>query len=306
MTSTERGTLVTLALARNALGNYIPPMFIFNRKRFQKHFIRYSPTGSVGTANGSGWMQEDDFHFFLEHSKNYVRPTKEQRALLFLDNHSSHIALKNIEFCRENSIVFFLFPPHCTNKLQPVDRAICGPLKKALNTACDKWMRSNAGKVMSIYDIPSITKTAYDVAITAKNISAGFAAIRTWPVNRDIFGEADCLPSQVTDCILTTPVPKQASIVTTEALTEDPEERASAQNLTVDTVENNIVVEEGLQNRDHTAYVGFEERNVIPPVITGDNSKDPANIEPVAFTSIVRSPLATQSNILARNNKAVA
>lgn len=74
MTSAERGTLVTLALAGNAIGNYIPPMFIFPRKRFHEHFIRDGPTGSVGTANGSGWMQEDDFHFFLEHFKNHVRP----------------------------------------------------------------------------------------------------------------------------------------------------------------------------------------------------------------------------------------
>lgn len=120
MTSAERGTIVTLALAGNAVGNYIPPMFIFLRKRFQEHFIRDGPVGSVGTANGSGWMQEDDFYFFLEHFKNHVRPSKEQRALLFLDNHSSHMALKNIEFCRDNGIILLTFPPHCTHKLQPV------------------------------------------------------------------------------------------------------------------------------------------------------------------------------------------
>ncbi|XP_046972346.1 uncharacterized protein LOC124539067 [Vanessa cardui] len=61
MTSAERGTLVTIALAGNALGNHIPPMFIFPRKRFNDHFIRDGPIGSIGTANGSGWMQEEDF-----------------------------------------------------------------------------------------------------------------------------------------------------------------------------------------------------------------------------------------------------
>ncbi|XP_045456095.1 MFS-type transporter clz9-like [Melitaea cinxia] len=154
MTSAERGTLVTLALAGNAVGNYIPPMIIFPRKRFQEHFIRDGPVGSVGTANGSGWIKEDDFYFFLEHFKNHVRPSKEQRALLLLDNHSSHMALKNIEFCRDNGIILLTFPPHCTHKLQPMDRAIFGPLKKAINTACDNWMRSNAGKVMTICQWP--------------------------------------------------------------------------------------------------------------------------------------------------------
>nr|XP_023028069.1 uncharacterized protein LOC111516119 [Leptinotarsa decemlineata] len=61
MTSAERGNLVTLASAGNAIGNYILLMFVFPRKRFQEHFIRDGPTGSIRTANGSGWMQEDDF-----------------------------------------------------------------------------------------------------------------------------------------------------------------------------------------------------------------------------------------------------
>nr|CAH7725023.1 unnamed protein product [Callosobruchus chinensis] len=42
-------------------------MFIFPREKFQDHFIRDGPTGSVGTANGSGWMHVDDFHVFLHH-----------------------------------------------------------------------------------------------------------------------------------------------------------------------------------------------------------------------------------------------
>ncbi|KAJ8947421.1 hypothetical protein NQ318_009627 [Aromia moschata] len=35
MTSAERGTLVTIALAGNVFGNHLPSMFIFPRKRFK-------------------------------------------------------------------------------------------------------------------------------------------------------------------------------------------------------------------------------------------------------------------------------
>jgi len=52
--TTERGTLFTLALAVNAIGNSIPPIFIFPRKRFQDHFIRDGPIGCIGTGNDSG------------------------------------------------------------------------------------------------------------------------------------------------------------------------------------------------------------------------------------------------------------
>jgi hypothetical protein len=200
MTSAERGTLVTLALAVNAIGNYLPPMFVFPRKRFKSHFIRDGPVGSVGTGNSSGWMQEDEFYTFLQHFKNHVRPsTTEHIVLLILDNHKSHIAVKNIQFCKENGIVLLTFPPHCTHKLQPLDRSVFGPIKKAINASCDSWMRSNAAKTMTIYDIPGIVKTSVEIAVTGKNITSGFVVTGIWPLNTNIFTEEDFLPSQVTD-----------------------------------------------------------------------------------------------------------
>lgn len=216
MTSAERGTLVTIALAGNALGNHIPPMFIFPRKRFNDHFIRDGPIGSIGTANGSGWMQEEDFYIFLTFFKDQVRPSKENKVLLLLDNHASHTAVKNIEFCKEHGIILLTFPPHCTHKLQPMDRTVFGPVKKAVNTACDNWMRSNPGKVMTIYDIPGIVKTSFDTAVTPRNISSGFIHTGLWPVNTEIFQDADYLPSQVTDRSLATsisPGPSSSNLV---------------------------------------------------------------------------------------------
>lgn len=200
MTSAERGTLVTVALAVNAIGNHLPPMFIFPRKRFQSHFIRDGPICSIGTGNTSGWMQEEDFNTFLKHFNSHVRPSlTDHKVLLILDNHSSHVAVKNIQFCKENGIILLTFPPHCTHKLQPLDRAVFGPLKKAINSSCDSWMRTNPAKTMTIYDIPRIVKISIDIAVTGRNITSGFSASGIWPLNADIFTEQDFLPSQVTD-----------------------------------------------------------------------------------------------------------
>lgn len=54
LTSVERGTLVTVAMAANALGNALPPFFVFPRQRYQEHFVRDGPPGCVGTGNASG------------------------------------------------------------------------------------------------------------------------------------------------------------------------------------------------------------------------------------------------------------
>ncbi|XP_023312650.1 uncharacterized protein LOC111692771 [Anoplophora glabripennis] len=199
LTSAERGTLVTITVAVNAIGNATPPMFIFPRLRYQEHFVRDGPVGCIGSGNASGWMQEEQFVIFLTHFQKYTNSSITQKVLLLLDNHSSHISIQALDFCKENGIVVLSFPPHCSHKLQPLDRAVYGPFKKAVNSACDSWMRNNPGKTMTIYDIPSITRTALPLALTPTNIQAEFRCTGIFPFNRDIFSELDFAPSFVTD-----------------------------------------------------------------------------------------------------------
>ncbi|KAF8794807.1 hypothetical protein HNY73_002737 [Argiope bruennichi] len=66
MTSAERGTLVTLAVAASAIGNKIP-LFIFPRVNFRDHFLNRAPKGSTGCCNPSGWMKKEHFMHFAEH-----------------------------------------------------------------------------------------------------------------------------------------------------------------------------------------------------------------------------------------------
>jgi len=60
MTSDERGTLVTICCAVNAIGNAVPPLFVFPRVNFKQHMLTGAPVGSVGVANASGWMTADN------------------------------------------------------------------------------------------------------------------------------------------------------------------------------------------------------------------------------------------------------
>lgn len=199
MTSGERGVLVSVACAVQALGNAVPPFFVFPRKRYKEYFIQGGPTGSAGSGNASGWMQEEDFLLFLDHFAKHTKVSPEKKVLLLLDNHCSHLSVKAIDFCKEKGIVLLTFPPHCSHKLQPLDRSVYGPFKKMVNTACDTWMKMNPAKTMTIYDIPSIVKTALPVAATPKNIQAGFQSTGIWPFNPEIFEECDYAPSQVTN-----------------------------------------------------------------------------------------------------------
>lgn len=104
MTSGERGQLVSIACAVQAQGNATPPFFVFPRKNFRRHFVNGGPPGSYGSANKSGWMQEDDFLLFLCHFVKHTRVTLERKVLLLLDNHSSHISVRAVDFCKGQGI----------------------------------------------------------------------------------------------------------------------------------------------------------------------------------------------------------
>ena len=121
------------------------------------------------------------------------------KVLLLLDNHHSHVTLETIDYAKEQGIVLLSFPPHCSHKLQPLDRAVYGPFKRYYNSACDCWMKENRGKAMTIYDIPDMVGRAFPKAFAPVNIQSGFKVARIFPFDRDIFSDLEFFPSDVTD-----------------------------------------------------------------------------------------------------------
>lgn len=161
ITSAERGEMITVAVAVNAQGNFIPPMFIIPRKRFKEYFIRDGPSGCIGEANGSGWMQENTFYIFMQHFISHVKPSKETPVILLLDNHSSHLSCKVLNLCKENGVIMVSFPPHYSHRLQPLDVAVFGPFKKCCSSGISAWLVNNPGKTLTIFDLPQIIKQAF-------------------------------------------------------------------------------------------------------------------------------------------------
>ncbi len=101
------------------------------------------------------------------------------------------------------------FPPHCSHKLQPLDRSVFGPFKRYYNSYCSSWMKDHPGKPMSIHIIAELVGLAFPLAITPANITSGFRVAGLVPFNRFIFdGDVDFAPSFVTDRPLnSSPIP---------------------------------------------------------------------------------------------------
>ena len=197
--SAERGQLVTLCCVVNAVGNSVPPMFIFPRVNYRDNFVNGGPVGCVGTAHPSGWMTAAGFLTFLKHFVAHVRPSPTDKVILLLDNHVSHLSVDVLQFAKDNGVVMVSFPPHCSHKLQPLDRSVYGPLKRYYNVACDDWIVSHKGRTMTIYDVPAMVGLAYPKAMTPANIQAGFKVSGISPFNRNVFTDDEFLPADVTD-----------------------------------------------------------------------------------------------------------
>ena len=199
VTSGERGQLVTVVYAVSASRSVVPPLFIFPRKNTKITFVKSGPTGCIGGANASGWINEDLFITYLKHFISYTRCSLEKKVLLILDNHETHASLSAIDLARQSGVVLLTLPPHTSHKLQPLDVNCYKPFKSAYGRAIDNWMRSNPGKTITIYDIPEFVSHAQMHGLTAQNIVSGFQRTGIFPFNQDVFSEAEFAPAAITD-----------------------------------------------------------------------------------------------------------
>lgn len=83
----------------------------------------------LGAGNSSEWMTEKKYVQFIKHFKKHVKPIIAGPVLLLLDNHQSHVNAQVVKKAKENNVVRFSFPPHCSYNLQPVDVRVYGPFK---------------------------------------------------------------------------------------------------------------------------------------------------------------------------------
>ena len=199
MTSAERGSTVTLICAMSAVGSYVPPMLIFPRKRMVDALMQGAPPQSIGCCSDNGWTDSGLFVRWLEHFVKTTKASVNTPQLIILDGHHSHKTLAAVEFCRSHGITLITLPPHCTHKMQPLDRSYFKSFKSAYNAAADSWMVSHPGQRITFYDMAALVGRAFQRSSTPEKAIAGFRACGIWPFDENIFSDDDFMASLVTD-----------------------------------------------------------------------------------------------------------
>ena len=135
--------------------------------------------------------------------------------LLVLDGHSSHTKnLEAIELARESGVIMLSLPAHTTRRTQPLDVAFFRPLKVYNNQAIEKWLRTNAGRSVTVFQVASLLCDAYNQAATVGCAKNGFEKCGLWPVNPDVFHETDFvrLVSSEEECQTGDNIPADTSV----------------------------------------------------------------------------------------------
>ena len=136
----EGRVLVTMCCCVSAIGAALPPAYIFPRVNFRDHMLTGAPNGSLGLATPSGWMNSELFPIVLKHFIKHMNVSKDNPAIIVMDNHESHVTLETIDLARENGLVILSFPPRCSHRMQPLDVSVYGPFKRYYNVACTDWI----------------------------------------------------------------------------------------------------------------------------------------------------------------------
>ena len=164
ISSAERGKTVTAICCMNFSGFYVPPIFICPRKRLAAALMNDASQGAKGCTTNSGWTEGQIFYEWLVHFQNHVKASPQQKCLIILDNHSSHLYLPAINFARRNGIEFLTIPPHTSHRLQPLDRTFFAPLKTFYSQEADKWMINHPGQRITEFQVSRLFRGAYERA----------------------------------------------------------------------------------------------------------------------------------------------
>lgn len=197
--SSTRSAAITIIAGGNALGNYLPPYYIFPGKRWNPEFVNGSLPGSSGEMSESGWSSTKIFNNYVTtHLVMYanVAVGKDKApTLLLYDGHRSHINLTLTEWSKYHNVVLFVLPPHTIHLTQPLDVGVFGPLKAMYNKECQLYMERNPGINISKYQVAKLTNKPYMRALSSENLISAIKKTGICPFNKNVIDESQLAPS---------------------------------------------------------------------------------------------------------------
>ncbi|KAK9739565.1 DDE superfamily endonuclease [Popillia japonica] len=191
VTAAERGALVTVVFCMNAVGGFVPPLFVFPRKNMKADLLDGAPPGTIAACHPSGWIQQHIFSQWLQHFIGHIKPSLQDQVLLILDGHYySHTRnIEVIEMGRKNHVTILCIPPPTSHRMQSLDIAFMSPFKTYDSQQIEMWLKQNPGRIANAFHICKLTCPAYLKSATAEISANGFRKCGIYPLNGNVFAD---------------------------------------------------------------------------------------------------------------------
>lgn len=169
---------LTALFMYSAAGTRAPPMLMFAYKGdLPEKIVKNTPKSWGIGVSESGWMTSESFYEYIT-TVFYPWLLQEKTdfpVTIYLNNHSSHITIPLVKFCREKQIEIIGLYPNSTHILQPLDIAFFHPFKEMWKKIVAKWKIQNNTVRLRKEDSPVVLKMTLDNMKEEKNIiESGF------------------------------------------------------------------------------------------------------------------------------------
>jgi hypothetical protein len=164
---------------------FLPPYVLYKGSNVYESWCTGGPEKAVYSSSHSGWFDmcvfEDWFgKIFLPH----VRRLPGKKVLIG-DGLASHISLEVIKQCGENNIEFICLPPNSTDKMQPLDVGIFGPMKHAWRAQLKKYADMDpTAKLLKKTEFPRMLKELLLELKPVEHLPKAFEKCGLVPINR--------------------------------------------------------------------------------------------------------------------------
>ena len=123
--------------------NVISNFYILKGIYFRKDYIANCEDGVVMGMQPNAWMTrwlfESWISHFIECLKRGLSIDLQNRHVLILDGHNSHVTLEVVRISMESGLDIVSLPSHTSHALQPLDVSFFKPFKTAFRKIRDRW-----------------------------------------------------------------------------------------------------------------------------------------------------------------------
>ncbi|GFO05301.1 Dde-domain-containing protein [Plakobranchus ocellatus] len=174
---------VIVNCAAAATGKLLPLYVVYQGKNLYEAWAKDGPTDAAYTTSTKGWMEAPLFlDWFKKIFLHHTRDDSDKARLLIFDGHASHLSVDLIEEAKRNNVILMRLPAHMTHHLQPLDRAVFGPVKRKWQAMLIRYARTHNGPVGK-KDFPKMMKELVNDSFKSETIRAGFSGTGICPFN---------------------------------------------------------------------------------------------------------------------------